>query len=192
MIYIEETDGITSERFQALLEKLPPEKREEVNKLYFDKDKLPKVLAYNLLREALKFEYGLEEIPPFSYNKNGKPFFDSFPDIYFNLSHCDKAAVCVLDKIEVGVDVEDIAAFDFDLAQYVCNESELQEIIKSDNPDLAFTVLWTKKESYLKMRGRGLPEKNEIRSLLVGVASEIFSVYIKTEFVVTLCKFPCP
>lgn len=188
MIYIQEIDESYYEQYLALIENLPPDKREEVDKLCFLKDKVQKAVTYNLLREALKFEYGLDNIPSLSYTDFGKPYFKSFPKIYFNLSHCDNAAVCAVDNSEIGVDVECIRAFDQELAEYVCNERELDEILNSQNPALAFTVLWTKKESYTKMMGRGLPEKNELRNLLIGIPPENFTVLIKHEYVITICK----
>lgn len=188
MIYIEEIDGIQPEKYPALFENLPHERLVRIEKLYFIKDKVTVALSFNLLKKALKTEYGFDEVPPFDYKKNGKPFFKSYPEIYFNLSHCRKAAVCAVDKVEIGIDVECIRPFDRDLAEYVCNDREFLEILNSSDPALAFTVLWTKKESYSKMRGQGLPEKNELRDILEGVSSEMFSVFIKSEYVVTVCK----
>ncbi|MCH5233301.1 MAG: 4'-phosphopantetheinyl transferase superfamily protein [Muribaculaceae bacterium] len=188
MIYIEEIDGIDSGKYFGIFEKLPADRREAIEKLCFFKDKVQSALAYNLLRKGLKLEYGLDEVPPFSYNKNGKPFFKAFPEIYFNLSHCKKAAACVVDSADIGIDVECIEPFDSALAEYICNSDEFQEILKSDNPALAFTVLWTKKESYLKMMGEGLPERNELKHLLEGVSHDMFSVYINKEYVVSICR----
>ncbi len=70
----------------------------------------------------------------------------------------------------MGIDVQVIGAYRPDVAVRVCSEGELAKIKTSDNLATEFTKLWTRKEAYLKMLGRGiaggireLPTEDETR-----------------------------
>ena len=110
-----------------------------------------------LLMKGLKEEYGINEMPEFEYEKNGKPILKGYHNIHFNFSHCSKAAICVIDDKPVGCDVETVPEIiDMDLCRGCFNEAEQQEIFDSNKPNVAFTRLWTRKEAFLKLTGEGL------------------------------------
>lgn len=101
-----------------------------------------RALAYRLLREALKREYGMDAIPELLRAEGGKPYFPAFPCIHFNLSHSRGAAVCALSGAPVGVDVELLRPAPRRLAAGMTDE--------------AFFRLWTAKEATVKLRGQGI------------------------------------
>lgn len=121
-----------------------------------------------LLLRGLQSEYGLSELPEIYFGEFGKPYFKSYPNIQFNISHCEKAVACIISEHEVGIDVECINPFDKDLAEYICSPQELEAILKCPDPSLAFTVLWTKKESFCKLIGQGLSDRKFIQEILNG------------------------
>lgn len=122
-------------------------------------DRRLSLAVYLLLQEALKKEYGIREVPEFIYGPHGKPALKGHPEIHFNLSHCRQAALCVVSDRPVGCDVESVpAVLDMDLCRYCFNEEETAGILSSENPPLAFTKLWTRKEAYLKLTGEGLTD----------------------------------
>ncbi|MGN0630818.1 MAG: 4'-phosphopantetheinyl transferase family protein [Ruminococcus sp.] len=122
--------------------------------------------AHKLLCFALKREYGIEE---YTLGKKslGKPFLNEYSDIFINLSHCSGLAVCAAGRRALGVDCEGIREVRSGVVRRVCTDSEALEIKNADNPDLAFTRLWTLKESFVKAVGRGIsyPMKNAAFSL---------------------------
>ena len=112
--------------------------------------------AYLLLLKALREDYGITDAPAFKYGEHGKPTLTEYPEIYFNLSHCREAAICVIDNYPIGVDIENIRPYKESLARYTMNEEELDTIKKAANKDLAFTRLWTQKEAVVKLWGSGI------------------------------------
>ena len=74
----------------------------------------------------------------------------------FSISHCRKGILVAIDTQPIGVDIESVRRVDEALVQHTMNSREIEEIHASDNPDMAFTRLWTRKEAVLKQRGTGI------------------------------------
>ena len=142
------------------------ERREQVMRFRFDKDRrlclgAGLLLAYALCRAGAS-DLSLRCLP------NGKPMLANDPNIHFNLSHSGILAVCAVSDHPVGVDVEPIQNAVSEVAA-MCFQSAEQEWMKaSDHPDYAFTRLWTRKESYLKLSGEGLSRSPESFCVLPG------------------------
>ncbi len=137
---------------------LPLERRRKVLKFINMIDKKLSFLAYKLLRQGLEKHYNItqDETLRMGYYRNGKPTLIDYPHIHFNISHCHEAVVCAFADRPIGVDVEGLINFDEDLLQRVANPKEYKTIVNAQSPTLEFTILWTKKESYMKMTGVGL------------------------------------
>lgn len=147
------------------------------------------IIGRKLLLRGLKLEYGIEELPEISFEEYGKPYFLNYPKIHFNISHCDKAVTCILSKRPVGIDVESIKPFDKELAEYISTDHELASILESPDPSIAFTVIWTKKESYCKLTGRGLDTRKEIQEILFNNPTVFHSSINEAGgYVVTSCS----
>lgn len=146
-------------------------------------------IGRKLLLRGLQTEYGLSEIPEISFGVFGKPYFRSRPDIHFNISHCDKAVVCALSDGIIGIDVESIHPFDREMAEYVSAPEEFEAILASTDPAVAFTILWTRKESYCKLTGQGLDTQKEIREILIANHA-LFHTTVNEAggYIVTLCR----
>lgn len=74
----------------------------------------------------------------------------------FSISHCRKGILVAIDTQPIGVDIESVRRVDEALVEHTMNSREIEEIHASDNPDMAFTRLWTQKEAVLKQRGTGI------------------------------------
>ena len=147
----------------ALLE-ISEQRREQALKFKFELGQRLCVLAYQLLKQALRDEYGITENPIFEYNEHGKPSIAGHPEIHFNLSHCKEAAVCAVSDQPVGVDVESIREYKDGLVQYSMNDEEIRQIESSEHPDRAFIRLWTMKEATLKLIGTGI--SNDLKTAI--------------------------
>ena len=146
-------------------------------------------IGRSLLTKGLRIEYGLSELPDIASGEFGKPYFPNYPDIHFNISHCDKAVACFLSDKPVGIDVESIRKFDRDLAEYVSSPEEFEAILKSQNPSLAFIILWTKKESYCKLSGKGLDNKKEIQEILLNNTTQFQTIINEAGgYILTSCS----
>lgn len=111
-----------------------------------------------LLRHGLK-SCGLRyEDVTFAKGKSGKPYGVDLPGVCFNLSHSGSIVVCAVSSMEIGCDVEKIEKAQPALAKRFFSPEEYESIegkTKGERDSLFFR-LWTLKESYVKMIGRGL------------------------------------
>lgn len=170
MIYVnDEPEILTDSDYNRFLSLIPAERRRKALSYCNLRDRKKTIAAFLLLRKGLKIEYGFQEVPEIAYQQYGKPYFKDFPEIHFNISHCENAVACVISSSEVGLDIEDIKPFDTEVAKFVCDEQELNQILKAPDISLSFTILWTKKESYLKMKGIGLSNTESLKTLIYGL-----------------------
>ena len=184
------TTRIAQFDLSAALATVSEQRREHAMRYRQEHDQRLSIAAYQLLQQALREEYGIDEAPWFDFGINGKPFLRDHPDIYFSLSHCHEAAACAIGNRPVGIDVESLNSYDESLIPSTMNDDEQAEILSSPNPPLAFLRLWTMKESYLKTTGEGIPD--DIRTVLTSPSFNPhlyqFRTTIYPQFVCTLCK----
>lgn len=88
-------------------------------------------------------------------SEKGKPYIDG-SKIFFNISHCDGLAVCVLSDKPVGVDCESVRKASTAVMKKCFGKNEADYINNCENRNNAFTRIWTLKESYVKMTGDGV------------------------------------
>ena len=143
---------------EAALGEISEQRREQALKFKFELGQRLCVLAYQLLKQGLREEYGITENPVFEYNEHGKPSIVGHPEIHFSLSHCKEAAACVISDHPVGIDVESIREYKEGLAHYAMNDEEVRRIEASGHPAAAFIRLWTMKEATLKLIGTGISD----------------------------------
>ncbi len=140
---------------------------------YLNKDSLaPKrKLEFALTRHVLRVELDRRTsytgpVADFVKSKHGKLYVNSqaYGGYHFSLSHCSGASLIVVDPAdELGCDIERIdrpvKSQDL-LEKRICSEEELRylEGVTSENRKSEFLRIWTRKESYSKMTGRGLGE----------------------------------
>ena len=172
----------------AALGEISEQRREQTLKFQHELGKRLCVLAYQLLKRGLAEVYGIRENPVFEYNEHGKPMIVGHPEIFFNLSHCKEAAICVVSDQPVGVDVESVRSFNESLVRYTMNEAEVKEIESAEDQAVAFIRLWTMKESALKLIGTGI--SNELKQVLQQENLQ-FQTFVDTQrrFVYSICHF---
>ena len=136
--------------------RIPPFRQEQCVRYRQGIDKRNCILAYLLLEQGLREQYGITTPVSFVYNEHCKPYLREYPNIFFNISHCKYAVACALADFEVGVDIQDIRPIDWDVARRVCSENELRELEKADDPARLFCKIWTEKEAYAKAKGLGV------------------------------------
>ena len=109
-----------------------------------------------LLQTALKKEYGLSDFET-ETNEFGKPSIKGREDIHFNLSHSGSVAALVIADTDCGIDIESTTAphETMAVANKFFSRNEYAAMMLSPNPNEAFCRLWTLRESYVKMRGKG-------------------------------------
>lgn len=160
MVYIYDivSEEDINHQLDALLESLPPWRRRKALSYRNDLDRFLCAKAYLMLRDALMRDYGIQDEIRFAFNEYGKPFLAHHPDIHFSLSHCKKGVACAISYAPVGIDME-VIGYDDDTARYALTAGEYGQVLSSGNHAEEFTKIWTRKESYVKMLGTGLPGK---------------------------------
>lgn len=175
---------ITPDDLTAMINRLPQWRREAALRYKFESGRRECAMSYHLLCDLLREYYGITDQPSFAIQEHGKPVLEvrgeslevrgeglevrgeslevrgeAKREVRANLSHCKRAIACALsDDGEVGIDVECLGRYTERLAEYCMSDAELREISLAEDPDLAFTLLWTKKEALLKYTGEGITD----------------------------------
>lgn len=189
---LEHPQDVTSEELSRDLLLLPEWRRKKVLSFYFLIDRVLCAKAYLLLKKGLKEAYGIDVNPHFDYIMHEKPVLRDFHDIHFNISHCRKGVMCVVDDHPIGCDIEEIESkLDIALCRHCYNDSEVAHITSSAEPCIEFTKLWTKKEAALKLTGEGI--NDDLPSLFTPETLERlkFDTVVRKDcgFVYTVCKY---
>ena len=141
--------------------------------------------AYSLLQRALMLEYGIDGMPVFTYDDKGKPLLQGHPDIHFSLSHCHEAVAVAVSDHPVGIDIETTGHYSAEVARRVMNDDEMREIEASAQPEVAFTRLWTMKESLYKLTGDD--NEGDMAGMLSDISKYRFTTTIHPRFIYTAC-----
>ena len=170
---------------EAGLREISAQRREQALKFKHELGQRLCVLAYQLLKQVLREGYGITANPVFDYNEHGKPSIVGHPEIFFNLSHCKEAVICVVSDQPVGVDVESFREYKEGLVRYTMNEAEIREIESSEDPAATFIRLWTMKEATLKLIGTGI--SNDMKSVIDTARYKYTSVN-RQRYIYTICE----
>lgn len=185
MIFVTTTDALTDEKLYEKAYSLIPEYRKtKADKMKMYENKLQTVTAGLLLNYAVgKWSIKTEERdyktdenlyekvdiislieannPYFdyeiAYNSQGKPYFLSFREIFFNISHSSNYVVCAIGDKPVGIDIEGGRKGRQNLARRFFDRAESDWIEEAESDERFFRI-WTLKEAYGKATGFGVLE----------------------------------
>ena len=182
----------TPEEIARWTDELPEWRRKQVLAYKNDMGRRQSLLAYRLLCQGLREEYGIMEQPTFVYNEHGKPYIiiknekflnessvtsaerkiKNVEGPHFSLSHCKEGVCCAISDKPVGIDIESANRKISDsVIRYSMNEGEQALIRESDDPQRTFLRLWTQKEAVLKRLGTGI--RDDMRDILSDYAYTI-------------------
>ena len=171
---------------EAALGEISAQRREQALKFKHELGQRLCVLAYLLLKKGLREAYGITENPLFEYNEHGKPSIVGHPEIFFNLSHCKEAVVCVISDHPVGIDVESIREYKESLVRYTMNETEIREIELAESPAVAFIRLWTMKEATIKLMGMGISDGMKE---VIDTTNYHYTTVDRQQYIYTVCEY---
>lgn len=198
-IYVLNVEQLNREEiFQKAYDTVDAFRKEKVDKCQRQPDKNRSLGAGLLLSygisDGLKIPWRkLKEQCGINCGKYGKPYFQEWKGISFNLSHSGSYAACVIsgvetpydfyEKKEVGIDIQKVRSCHFKVAEKVFSKEEcegLKKVFLEDERqgDLVFTRLWAERESRGKLLGTGifLPEKRDMEIYVkdYGVGTEYY------------------
>lgn len=183
MIYIDENiDGFD---LDEVLAAVCPQRREYALRYRQERDQRLCLAAYRLLQRALEQEFGIRELTQFVFDENGKPMLQGHPDIHFSLSHCREAVAVAVSNRPIGIDIETTAHYSPEVARRVMNDDEMLKIKASSRPDVAFTRLWTMKESLYKLTGND--NDGDTTGMLANASQYCFTTTVHPRYIYTAC-----
>lgn len=159
-VYIADLAGFSPSFYEKNINRLDEHRKNHIVQYKFKEDRLRGLAAGLLLKKAAG-DAGLTGKRAAVIGKPGeKPHFaDS--RYFFNISHAGNFAVCAFADCEIGVDIETYDRFERCMEK---NERLAKRILtaeeaalwEKDKSDWTLLVLWTKKESFAKLTGRGI------------------------------------
>lgn len=160
--------------------------KSRVKRLTNELKKKTSICANALRKKMVKKYYNIcyrnEEL---IFSPNGKPEYMGNNAVKFSVSHSGHYVAAAVSKFEVGVDIQIILKCNSKIVNYWFNDDEKIVIKNSLNKDVDFTIIWTKKEAYLKLIGGGLCKNfNE-----VDYSNVIFNTWVTNDYVLTMAKF---
>ncbi len=156
---------LPASRLASLYQTLTADELNRADQFFLERDRRRFMAARGLLRTILGRYLGLAPNQlRFIYGDHGKPALAPTPgqaSLSFNLSHSAGLALyAVTSGREVGVDLERICSnFDFErLAArfFSVQENAILRALPAALKPEAFFNCWTRKEAYIKARGKGL------------------------------------
>ena len=147
---------MSAENREPFLSLITEERRARIETCKREETKASLLASELLLREVLRANYGITELN-LKTNEYGKPYLSDRDDLYFSLSHSGTTVICTVSNVECGADIEKIDKNHevMNVANKFFSTPEYSAMFLSPNPKEAFCRLWTLRESYVKMRGKG-------------------------------------
>lgn len=143
--------------YSQLLPLISQERQERIARMAVNGDKIRSLFAELLIRYEASEQLGADfNLLEFGKNEFGKPFIVGKSGYDFSVSHSARAVAFAGVSSRVGVDIEHIRRRKSGFSERFFAENEIKFIGESETPDEAFFEIWTKKEAYSKMLGKGL------------------------------------
>ncbi len=145
--------------FRERVKQLSPYRQQKIAILRNDRDRNRSLGAGLLLDHGLAV-YGLQERSvEYDIGQWGKPALKYHPEICFSLSHSGDYAICTIGDRPVGNDIEHVREGRLKVANRFFAEEELAWLYEAETEEERtgrMFRLWTMKESFLKVIGRGM------------------------------------
>ena len=137
------------------------EEHRRAARLHRESDRIAFLAARVALRRCLSTWLGRPpEAIRIEDRRGSKPAFpDLTQDTDVSLSHGPgRMLIAICEGARVGIDLEQVAPVDLDLAELVCSTRELAALmaLASEDRGRAFTRMWTRKEAITKAIGVGM------------------------------------
>ena len=167
--------------YEEIYNKVSSYRKSKVDKLKFEDDKWLSLGAEFLLiqgLEELDIDYSKIEI---GFVENNKPVLMNCPqNLYFNLSHSGKMAMCVISNCEVGCDIQMMSDKEnyLEIAERFFHPEEIQFLQNSKEEEKRelFYRIWTLKESFIKATGKGF--RTPLKDFRISLENDNPQVYI--------------
>ena len=183
---VEDINNFSDLDINSFIDRIPLTKKERIKNLDYQKYKqsvVGEILLSRLLQEQnINYDNIIVK-----YNENGKPFISNYP-IYYNISHDEDLAVCVISDGMIGVDIMKMKDTKKSTAKAFCTKEEFNYITDK----YKFYQIFTLKEAYLKLFGKKI---NDIKELNIVSNNQIklnviYKVMKHNDYLISICYLP--
>jgi len=142
-----------------VLSLLNQQDRELLSQLHHGAARERSSITQALMKQAA-LELGFAHVH-ISRSEKGAPIAD-IPQLFVSASHTDGCCAAAAAHHPVGIDAQVIEGCRAKVMKRLFSEREQRFVHEHQNKDYAFTLLWTLKEAYGKMKGIGLSAAKDV------------------------------
>lgn len=182
-IYHYDISGMSDEEFEKMYFASDKNRKAKADKLKKDPAKKLSIASGELARKiiAQKFNIDKEDVR-FRVDKSGKPYIEGI-DVNFSISHSGTIALCAIADAPVGVDIEKIRDVDLSIAKKHFAPDEQDYVFeKLSLSKQRFFEIWTRKEAYVKMLGKGISSFPEFSTM----GDARITTHIRNKYIVSV------
>lgn len=162
---------------------VPEKKREKLLKFKREEDRIRGLVGELLVRYIIVKKMGIKNKKiNFLCNYYGKPYLEEIDGIKFNISHSGKYVICAISEEDVGIDIEEIGKIDSSILELVLCKEEEEEFLRAEDKNRFFYSIWTLKESFIKLIGKGLSIPLKSFAINGILSDEIYCIYKGEKF----------
>lgn len=154
-VYYSNVASISAAKIDELIPTLTHWRQEATENIKQNQNHKLSVAAGVLYARAIK-NAGISPDTIVLENSHGKPYLRDYPDVHFSLSHSGDYAMCAISDSPIGCDIQKISDTRPQVARRFFTQAEQLYLQGSEDPQVEFTRIWTRKESYVKMKGLGI------------------------------------
>lgn len=183
-IYHYDISGMSDEEIEKMYLGSDKNRKEKADKLKKDEKKKLSIAAGDLVRSVISKKFNIDKKDVrFRVEKGGKPHIEGI-DVNFSISHSGTIALCAIADSPVGIDIEKIRDMDLSVAKKHFAPDEQDYVFeKMSLSRQRFFEVWTRKEAYVKMLGRGISYFPEFSTM----GDKRIITHIRSRYIVSVC-----
>ncbi len=192
-VYYSSIASLSTARLDRLMPDLPLWRQEATVSIKRDHDRKLSTAAGLLLVRGLG-DIGISPDAVVLKNDHGKPYLRDHANVHFSLSHSGNYAMCTISDSPVGCDVQSVTAARIQVARRFFTAAEQLYLQGTEDPRAMFVQIWTRKESYVKMKGLGIGACPLTSFEVIGDAlpsDAIFHELVLPDHHATVCTARC-
>ena len=176
---------MSDEEFLNLYAHADKNRQNKADRLRNNPDKKLSIAAGELVRKAVSEKFNIDKNDiRFRVGKNGKPYIENI-DIEFSISHSGDIAMCAISDKPVGLDIEKIRDININVVKRMFAADEQRYVLeKWSLSKQRFFEVWTRKEAYAKMLGKGVVYFPEFSTM----GNKNIKTYIREKYIVSVAE----
>ena len=184
-LYYCDISKMSEVEFQALYYKSDENRKAKADRLRKRPAKRLSIAAGELMRNAIANEFNIDAKElRFRTGKSGKPYVENVR-VEFSISHSGNIAVCALSDKPVGIDVEHLRDVNMNVAKRLFTPDEQNYVFeKWALAKQRFLEIWTRKEAYVKMLGKGITYFPEFSTM----GNQNIETHIREKYIVSVAR----